>query len=99
GEERYLHESILRHFPHAKIRMDLSKKYQHAISDRPFLIETTEKGLTSYFYLQHKMGISHKKTLKTLIKYYKFLVLFYTIKNNKISIANTKEIIKLLETK
>ncbi|NGM63235.1 glycosyltransferase [Sphingobacterium sp. SGG-5] len=99
GEERYLHENLLHHFSNTKIRMDLSKKYQHAISDRPFSIETTEKGLTSYFYLQRKMGVPHKKVLKTLIKYYKFLILFYTIKNNKSSVANTNEIIKLLKTK
>ncbi|UIR55909.1 glycosyltransferase [Sphingobacterium sp. SRCM116780] len=99
GEERYLHEHILKSFPNAEIKMDMSQEYQHPISDRPFSLHIVELGLNSYFYLQQKLGYLHKTTYQSVVKYYKFLILFYTLKNKQKSIADIKLILQLLKSK
>lgn len=96
GEERYLHELILKSFPTADIHIDNSKKYQHPISDRKFSLKIIELGLNSYFYLRNILGFEKAQTFKQVKSYYRFLTLFYLIKNKKSAIQETRQTLDLL---
>jgi len=99
GEERYLHERMLQVLPHSLIELDSTKKYKHPITDRAFSLRIAELGLTSYFYLCQQLGISKLKTFREVKRYYRFLLLFYFLKNKKETMAQTREILGLLKRK
>ena len=97
GEERLLHERILHNFPAARISIDFSKSFIHHISNRQFDMRIVKYGLASYFYLQKFLGKEKQKTYAEVISYYRFLVLFYTVKNKRKVAQNYKAVIDLLK--
>jgi len=97
GEERSLHERMLNNFPSSRISMNLKKSYIHSISSRNFSIDTVRMGLQSYFHLQGSLGIPYHETYKQVLKYYRFLILFYSLKFKWTTVKHQKMIIALLK--
>lgn len=97
GEERLLHERLLRIFPRARVTIDFGSYYTHPISDRPFSIAATRQGLLAYFKLRTSLGDRPARIYREVIAYHRFLILFYWLKQKKTVILQVKQIISLIK--
>lgn len=98
GEERILHERVLQTFPKAVISIDFRKSYLHDIGSRPFSLSVTALGLKAYFHLQNSLGFEKEKTYNEVLRYYRFLAFFYTVKRKPETACHIRRTIELLKT-